>query len=164
MFNTVEEKCTQEPLGSPPAHYLCPHKKMEVFWDIHFLLLFQLNSPKWILCKEISNLQLLPMSKQNIAKMEREKIKKAKSSFASKICLFEMGSSLRWRGERKTEAKPWNEQKRRGTIFKKEALRNFIIVGFIRGWGLMHPEWIQGRHNTHSSSTPDGHSLQDLEP
>lgn len=45
--------------------------KIEVFFYIHFLLLFQLISPKWILCKEISNLQLLPVSKQNIAKRER---------------------------------------------------------------------------------------------
>lgn len=139
-----------------------PSQKVEDFWYIHCLLLFQLISPKWILCKEIANLQLLPVSKQNIAKRERGE-KKGKSYLTSKICLFEMGSRLRWRGKRKTEAKTGNEWEREGEWAAKEPLRNFVILGFIWGY-LMHPEWIQGRHNTYSSSTPGGHRLQNLQP
>lgn len=73
-------------------------KKMEVFWYIHFLLLFQLNSPKWIPCKEISNLQLLPMSKQNIAKMEREKLKKSKIFFCFQNMFIWDGEQLKVKG------------------------------------------------------------------
>lgn len=123
--------------------------KTESFLVHSFHTVVQFISQEWNICKKISNYQLFPTSTQNFT--QRERGKKGKS-YASEICSFGMGSSLRWGVKRKMEMKPENKLVRRGARCKTESLRNFIMLIFMYSY-FTHPKLTQGRHKACARTT-----------